>query len=82
MENQTVISTDDDIGIIDENETGVINAPTEDSDDSSNPSNPDSLLVNDTRELIPHSSECQQTSGITQSDEVPSNINSESDGKL
>lgn len=75
VENQTAISENGSIETTDENETGVINASNEDSNDNCEPSNPDSLLVNDTEELIPHSPSCPEIPG-TESDEVPSNIDS------
>ena len=72
IQNPTQILPDNSSETLDDSEAGIINTPNDDSNDISDSLNQDSLLVNDTQELIPQSSTNQVTSG-TESDDLSNN---------
>lgn len=72
IQNPTEILPDNSSETLDDSEAGIINTPNDDSNDISDSLNQDSLLVNDTQELIPQSSTNQVTSGI-ESDDLSNN---------
>jgi hypothetical protein len=73
IQNPTEILSDDSTEPLDDSEAGIVNTPNDDSNDISDSFNEDSLLVNDTRELIPQSSTNQETPEAELNENPPNN---------
>ncbi len=73
IQNPTEILSDDSTEPLDDSEAGIVNTPNDDSNDISDSLNEDSLLVNDTRELIPQSSTNQETPEAELNENSPNN---------
>ncbi|EFX89188.1 hypothetical protein DAPPUDRAFT_310076 [Daphnia pulex] len=72
IQNSTEILSDDSTEPLDDSEAGIVNTPNDDSNDISDSSNEDPLLVN-TRELIPQSSTNQETPEAELNENPPNN---------